>query len=123
MRHETIKKRFPLFRYISRRTVVIVLSLTVLLSAYLFFREFQGEAVFAEGEMGFVRVRDNTGATLELVVLSLEDRDEDNVMRIAMPDGSVGIADLVDVDDINASPVRIYTPFGIRSWRQRGDGL
>ena len=40
------------------------------------------------------------------------------VVKIQLPDGSTGAADLVATSDPDASEVRIRTPYGTRSWRR-----
>ncbi|MCK5833290.1 hypothetical protein KAH81_06425 [bacterium] len=40
------------------------------------------------------------------------------VIMVALPDGTIGAADLVDTTETHASPVNVRTIYGIRSWRK-----
>ncbi len=68
--------------------------------------------------IGYVQVKGPDGDILFLRVVQPGDPNaSDSTLRIALPGGVVGAAYLVDTTDVMASPVRVMTPHGIRSWR------
>jgi len=73
----------------------------------------------AQIAIGYVSVEANDGL-LDLRVISVADAISagNGVVKIKLTDGTVGAADLVVSNHYDASPVRIQTPYGIRSWRK-----
>ncbi len=68
--------------------------------------------------IGYCKVVDGSGTVIECPIADPDDAAlEYDCVRIGMPDGSVGCADLVDTDDAEAGPIRISTSGGIKAWR------
>jgi len=69
--------------------------------------------------IGYSQAQGNDGV-LQLRVISESDAiiAGNGVVKIVLPDGTVGCADLVDTTDINASEIRVYTPYGTKAWRK-----
>ena len=67
--------------------------------------------------IGNLIVRDES-ELLYLRLITIDDAEAagNGVIMVQMPD-TLGAADLVDTTDVDASPVLIRTPYGIRSWR------
>ena len=69
--------------------------------------------------IGFVNVQTTSGL-IKLNVKALSDADLYDIVRIMMPGGVIGVADLVDAEDRNGSPVKIYlnAAFRAKFWRK-----
>lgn len=68
--------------------------------------------------VGYCKIVDGSGTVIECPLADPDDVAlEYNCVRIGMPDGSVGCADLVDTDDAEAGPIRVSTTGGIKAWR------
>ena len=67
--------------------------------------------------VGHIRAQGPSGM-LKLNLKNPATQDEDDVVRVRMADGSIGLADLILPDplDLRYSPVRIMTPMGVRTW-------
>jgi hypothetical protein len=75
----------------------------------------------AQTVIGYLKVQSNS-AIINLRIITVPDAmyAGQGVVKIKMPDGSEGAADLVPVNNAFASPVRIQTPYGTKSWRREG---
>ena len=69
--------------------------------------------------IGFVNVQTTSGL-IKLNVKALSDADLYDIVRIMMPGGVIGVADLVEAEDRNGSPVKIYlnAAFRAKFWRK-----
>jgi len=69
--------------------------------------------------IGYCKVVGGDGSIIECHLADPDDVALDyDCVRIGMPDGTVGCVDLVDTTNIEAGPVRISTPDGIKAWRK-----
>lgn len=75
----------------------------------------------AQTPLGYLKIRGNYGI-LNLRIISVPEAIAagNGVIKIRMDDGTDGAADLVLPDHASASPVRVQTPDGTRSWRMDG---
>lgn len=73
----------------------------------------------AQTVLGMMKMKSTSGL-INLRVVTVEDAIAagNGVVKIRLTDGITGAADLVNTDHAAASPVRIMTPYGIRSWRK-----
>ncbi len=70
--------------------------------------------------LGYISVWDgNRGKVDSLRIIATRDAPSGAVVKVATVDGKIGCADLVDTSDPNASPVRIHTNAGTKSWRRK----
>jgi len=79
----------------------------------------QFSSAWSQDALGHVSVDGNDGQ-LSLRIISVADAISagNGVVKIRLADGTIGAADLVVTSDAHASPVRIQTPYGTRSWRK-----
>ncbi len=77
------------------------------------------QATFAQDAIGYSRVQGNDGL-LNLSVISEADAISlgHGVVKIVLPDGSIGAAHLVSTSDPLASEVRIHTSYGTYAWKK-----
>ncbi|MGC9346481.1 MAG: hypothetical protein ACP5ER_06815, partial [Candidatus Bathyarchaeales archaeon] len=69
--------------------------------------------------LGYSQAQGNDGV-LQLRVIYESDAIAagNGVVKIVLPDGTVGCADLVDTTNVNASEIRVSTQYGTRAWRK-----
>ncbi|HZK00923.1 MAG TPA: hypothetical protein VFC79_12980 [Tissierellaceae bacterium] len=96
---------------------------------YRTYRQYIGEGItiyihalsLAEPEaIGYMEVMDDNKKE-KLKIVNPADTisfDFENSLRIKLPSGETGSADLVDVNAMDISNVRVMTPNGIRAWRK-----
>jgi hypothetical protein len=62
-------------------------------------------------------VKDGNGDVIDLPLAALDDPALDySYVRVALGEDILA-ADLVDTDNLEAGPVRVQTPDGVKSWR------
>jgi hypothetical protein len=73
----------------------------------------------AQTALGYLKVQGDDGP-LNLRVISVAEAQAagNGVVKIALPGGVIGAADLVATSNANASAIRINTSYGVRSWRK-----
>ena len=86
---------------------------------FVVFLCFLAGTVNAQEVLGYFKVHDADGPLILRVISVANASDAGNgVIKVALPGGVIGAADLVETGNSMASPVRVKTPYGIHAWRK-----
>lgn len=80
-----------------------------------------GHAGFTQKAIDFMQIQGNSKALFLRIIAESDAITAGNgVLKIQLPDGVTGAADLVPTTHPDASEIRIQTPYGTRSWKKEG---
>ena len=79
----------------------------------------QVHSACSQEALGHIVVVGNDGKiNLRIITVAEAQAAGNGVMKIVLGDGTIGAADLVPTSHTLASPIRIQTPYGVRSWKK-----
>jgi hypothetical protein len=91
----------------------------ILLPAVLFFGLVFISTLRAQTTLGYIKVKTAAStANLRVIDVASAISAGNGVVKVSLPGGVIGAADLVATSSSFASPVRVMTPYGVRSWRK-----